>query len=1427
MSHTTKIHKSSPPKKRTLKQTRCPRGEYRNPVTNMCEPIVKPVKKTIMGCSSTYEPQDDAEKNRAVQLNKLKRQELRDIVSELKGETTGRTYIAEANTKPDLISLIICIERVNREQKENLEVSSSPVPSPVPSPVAPEPDTQMIDSIYEEEINDPIIADGEITLTDNELKLQNQIGVLPTDIDSKQGNDFLYNKERIEYNNRDVDENLDFLYPEINDPDFNIKIAKRKEFYDTMYDGKIRDIKTHADMLCNADFELMPHQMFVKNFLSFQTPYNALLLYHGLGTGKTCSAIGIAEETRGFMKQIGITQRILIVASPNVQNNFRLQLFDERKLEPDGDLWNLNTCIGNSLLKEINPTGLRGLSRDKVAAQINGIINKYYSFVGYTQLSHFIQRKVLKGYTDTTLTVKQRKELKIKRIRRFFDNRLVIVDEVHNIRPTDDNKEGTKIASLLKDVCKYAENIRLLLLSATPMYNSYKEIIWLTNILNAVDKRSSITESLVFDKSGNFVTDTEENGDSLLRRKLTGYVSYVRGENPYTFPFRIYPDIFSPENQLDKENYPKIQMNKKNIDEPIQNIPLYVTKMGEYQSNGYNCIMDYLHNRGGDITDKFGQTKTMPSFENMETFGYTYLEKPLQSLDIVYPSPELDAIIQNTELSETNLETVVQNMVGKNGLARIMKHDTSDILNYNYEYKEDSLNKYGRIFNQENLHKYSNKMSNICSKIMNSTGIIIVYSQYIDGGVVPMALALEELGFSRYGSANYTKSLFKNKPTEYIDAITLKPKSQGIEFHPAKYVMITGDKRFSPNNTEDLKYITNPENKYGQNVKVILITKAAAEGLDFKNVRQVHIMEPWYNMNRIEQIIGRGVRNRSHCSLPFEERNVEIYLHATAPNDEEETADMYVYRFAEKKAVQIGKVTRILKESAVDCILNIGQTNFTIDKLLEQAENKNIKLKLSSKPNVDIDYQVGDRAFTDMCDYMDNCSFTCSPHATVEPLDIINDTYNEEFVQINHSMIVKRIRELFKEKPTYNRTELINSINIRPNAPNRDMIKNIASQFPNENIEYKYNDVQIDFALSRFVNNRNEYLIDKYGRRGYLVNSRDIYAFQPTEITDETTSIFERTVPVDYKPNVLQLELPIKHTEPQNLVKQAAAEIKDIHNTRTYATIKEEIATNMKFTIIINNLETGETNWFKHLGNVTHKLKLFHPELTDDLIVKFAIHHQIDTLPLSDKLLILQYLYADPEPVLYNFEQQIKDYFDIKIMRIGPRISILLLDDEQPTPTFKIFTQNIDNKETVWSEVNSSDFDQFKQSLKKYIQPVNEYNNIIGFMSLFKNKRIVFKTKNIEETRNNTGAYCENAGKNDIIARLNNITDRTTYSETNINQNIIIEGVSFPNLVFKNGLCVMMEIILRYYDETKRKGKRWFFNSEEAILNRIAEQKKR
>jgi hypothetical protein len=110
-------------------------------------------------------------------------------------------------------------------------------------------------------------------------------------------------------------------------------------------------------------------------FLSFQTPYNSLLLYHGLGTGKTCSAISVAEEMRTYLNQLGISQRIIVVASPNVQENFKLQLFDERKLKLVDGLWNLRACTGNKYLKEINPMNMKGLSKEKVIKQVKRIIN--------------------------------------------------------------------------------------------------------------------------------------------------------------------------------------------------------------------------------------------------------------------------------------------------------------------------------------------------------------------------------------------------------------------------------------------------------------------------------------------------------------------------------------------------------------------------------------------------------------------------------------------------------------------------------------------------------------------------------------------------------------------------------------------------------------------------------------------------------------------------------------------------------------------------------------------------------------------------------------------------------------------------------------------------------------------------------------------
>jgi len=82
---------------------------------------------------------------------------------------------------------------------------------------------------------------------------------------------------------------------------------------------------------------------------------------------------------------------------------------------------------------------------------------------------------------------------------------------------------------------------------------------------------------------------------------------------------------------------------------------------------------------------------------------------------------------------------------------------------------------------------------------------------------------------------------------------------------------------------------------------VVIISQTGTEGIDLKNIRQVHILEPWYNMNRIEQVIGRARRNCSHKELPESERNVQIFLHSCSLDENIESLDMYLYRICEHK----------------------------------------------------------------------------------------------------------------------------------------------------------------------------------------------------------------------------------------------------------------------------------------------------------------------------------------------------------------------------------------------------------------------------------------------------------------------------------------------------------------------------------------------
>ena len=236
--------------------------------------------------------------------------------------------------------------------------------------------------------------------------------------------------KRIKLNIKDI---YNYLYPILDDPLFNIKLANKKEFFDTKYNGVIKSVEKSRD--CFKAFELAPHQSFVKNFMSYHTPYNSLLLYHGLGSGKTCSAIGVCEEMRVYMKTMNITNRIIVLASPNVQNEFRLQLFDERKLKQIGNTWELEACTGNTFIHEIMPMRIKALTRNQVITQIKRIINQYYLFMGYIEFSNYVTKKLTinnKNISSSQKKLLQKKNMLLQVKIGYVEN--VILNYLHGLK---------------------------------------------------------------------------------------------------------------------------------------------------------------------------------------------------------------------------------------------------------------------------------------------------------------------------------------------------------------------------------------------------------------------------------------------------------------------------------------------------------------------------------------------------------------------------------------------------------------------------------------------------------------------------------------------------------------------------------------------------------------------------------------------------------------------------------------------------------------------------------------------------------------------------------------------------------------------------------------------------------------------------------
>lgn len=863
--------------------------------------------------------------------------------------------------------------------------------------------------------------------------------------------------------NYEIDDPNYLDYPDKNDKRFQEKIYEKEEFNMFEISKESRGLINVCD---NKDFEISSHQLFLKNFLTKETPYNGVLLFHGVGVGKTCSAITISENFRDLYASKD--KRIIILCSKNIKIGWKKTIFN-----PDlGE----NQCSGNIFLKR----------NIKTRREINRLVRDYYEIMAYLSFANYVKRLIkIKGKKYFKNSYEEKEKLVINEI---FSNRLLIIDEAHNLRD-DGEKDIKDSVDMIEKVIKYSDNLKIVLLSATPMYNRSTEIIRLLNMLLMNDKRELINKDSIFLKDGSF----KKGGSNILKSSLNGYVSYVRGEDPSSFPIRLYPsytESFTPYKTniddkkslamiLDRENYPKNDIKNKEIvgSNKLTFLETFGSKLveGSHQWTIYNRLEQ-------EILESSSDEEMLPSIKE--------INRIIRAGNIVYPYKKDES--ENIRIDDTISSTGLKNTFSTKNKSNSVE----------YTYKTEVLKECGPFLDKELIGDYSVKIKIILDLIENSDGIIFIYSNWIKSGVIPLVLALEQNGYKKYSGETILKypeyEEGKEKYSTKRKPKTLLSNDDNKEY-PIRYMVISGgEDKLSKNIEDELKIVTHKDNHDGKNIKIIIGSSVASEGIDFKRIRNIHILEPWLHLNRLEQTIGRGIRFCSHGDIDEQKRNVLVYLHSLVNTEDKETIDGAVYRYAEKKAIHIGEVEDILKRGAIDRFLFrhkniVGEKDVIEEEIITPYKNKKIKYKANDKP------------YSKICSYLpkSKCNFNKelsrvkynkilnNPNINI---DTMNYNYSDRYVEV----MIKRIIELYTLRSVYT----------------IEIILEMLRQYYNidENIVF--------ISLDRIIKEKR-IIHNHLGKRGIIIYRGKYYLFQPIDINDNNIPYYYRCYPeIKYPHNI-------------------------------------------------------------------------------------------------------------------------------------------------------------------------------------------------------------------------------------------------------------------------------------------------------------------
>jgi superfamily II DNA or RNA helicase len=589
---------------------------------------------------------------------------------------------------------------------------------------------------------------------------------------------------------------------------------------------------------------LRKYQEFVSKFMDYRSPYKTIMLYHGLGSGKTISSISVVQSLFNF-----------------------------------SSLWNIFVLIKATLENKPWIEDLERWLNESTKKEIRANIK----FIHYD--SPFADRDFIEAVRSVDASRKS----------------LYIIDEAHNfinnVYNNVTSKTGRRASSIydymVKDK-KENDETRIILISATPIINNPFELALIFNLLRpGIFPNSEIKFEEKYISTGK-IKILNPATKNMFQRRILGLASFYVGETP---------DLYATKKIYQKEvKMSDYQTDIYNSFEFIER-QMEIRRMQNRSEEG--SFMSYTRQSSDfvfpTINDKInGEKRPRPNQFKLKDIDVDKLHEG--KTEEFKESLKDEEMITGVELYKKTLADFILStdkyFMKKNAEDIKNKHTIHDDMKifkdeYKFKYKKfiDEHKKKSSLL--QALYDCSCKMTAILFYGLRSKGPILVFSNFVSAeGLEIFKIYLKQVGFNPYGEGeDYQQYL------EYHGGIDDKKRKKSIEV------------------------FNQIDNVYGKLVKYMLIAPAGSEGISLRNIRQIHIMEPYWNETRIIQLIGRAIRQCYHKDLPPEERHVDIFRYRAIKNNGEPTVDEKIADLANRKQILIESFLKTVKEAAVDCKL--------------------------------------------------------------------------------------------------------------------------------------------------------------------------------------------------------------------------------------------------------------------------------------------------------------------------------------------------------------------------------------------------------------------------------------------------------------------------------------------------------------------------